>query len=928
MNRVEKEILQERQRFAGQVFALAASLVLFVLAIAQGLIYFASLRAAAPGHGMGAPALLQAWWQIMAIGLLALLGAGWKTYQAWKDSARRVGQLMDEKFAASKNRLEASAELSQSSDPLALAQRQETADYLDRNPTRRRSHVLALTTACGAMLLIVNGELATKCIGALQSAQTLAQAKKPDLPQAPVREPYAKIDVVAPESETRATPIEEVVVKGRADSDNGFSAVSLHASINGGDEKSIPIDPTQFNKGGETKFDQSLLLDELGAQPYDVVSYYLQGISRHATPLTVASQMQFIEVRPFREDVHKMKAGNGDSQDFAKLTWLISQQIIISKRTWILATNQLPPNNPAVVAETGKSGDAQDKIAAKTRELYQQMTEQGLPASIIDHISQAETSMHQAVDEIKKPALLAANPIQRHALGELVEATKNFIRVTADNPAQGSNPNAVNDPFKDRQKLPSPTGPAATNPIAKLDKLIKREQDIVKDLASTSSDAKTPDDSANPSQNAAPKGDQSAPNQPDPNADQSSTPSPGSPAPSPGSSEPQPAQNPAPGGQPSETASNSPAPGGQPSPGQSGSPLADEQSQIGKDLGDLQNQPETPASSNSAMSEAQEAAQRSADKLSAQDQAGALNDARTADAAMLRAEAAMETEAARQMRDALAQTQQQLHEAAQAQLKATNPADQAKVNDQAALARANLAQEKDQQTASGDQKLAQLADALAHDYDQSGIPDKLARLTTAANVKPEDRAAMANQLNKFADQIAARRLAMQTETQNLEDTLKRIDRVRDNMNSAHGTPEQQAQLAKELAADLNTAVSDANVLLPHDDQPHQGTGKSSAENADGAQENGTPHTYERPYVNVPIHPISPMAFQGLREPLTAFREEIEQRLAFLRDQGVLTYLNPDQSPEQYRAQVAAYYERISREAKAAVPNPPAQPASP
>ena len=342
----------------------------------------------------------------------------------------------------------------------------------------------------------------------------------------------------------------------------------------------------------------------------------------------------------------------------------------------------------------------------------------------------------------------------------------------------------------------------------------------------------------------------------------------------------------------------------------------------------MQNQPETPASSNSAMSEAQEAAQRSADKLSAQDQAGALNDARTADAAMLRAEAAMETEAARQMRDALAQTQQQLHEAAQAQLKATNPSDQAKVNDQAASARANLAQEKDQQTASGDQKLAQLADALAHDYDQSGIPDKLARLNNPTNANPGDQAAMANQLNKFADQIAARRLAMQTETQNLEDTLKRIDRVRDNMNSAHGTPEQQAQLAKELAADLNTAVSDANVLLPHDDQPQQGTGKSSAENADGAQENGTPHTYERPYVNVPIHPISPMAFQGLREPLTAFREEIEQRLAFLRDQGVLTYLNPDQSPEQYRAQVAAYYERISREAKAAVPNPPAQPASP
>jgi hypothetical protein len=364
--------------------------------------------------------------------------------------------------------------------------------------------------------------------------------------------------------------------------------------------------------------------------------------------------------------------------------------------------------------------------------------------------------------------------------------------------------------------------------------------------------------------------------------------------------------------------------------------MAQEQSKIGKELGDLQNAPDAAASADPAISEAQQAAQTSADKLAAEDRNGALNNAQMAEAAMLRARAAMEADASRQMRDALAQAQQHLQDAAQAQLNASSPSDQAHVKDQADAARNNLAQEQNHQAASGDPKLAHLTDGLVKQYDNSGIPQKLALLGAHPGSTPDDRAAAAEAMRKFGNLLSVERLSTQSETQNLEDTLKRIDRIQHNMNAAHGTAEQQAQLAQELQSDLNIALSDANALLPQDNQPNS-TGKAAGDdvghedNAGSAAIPAREHSLIPPsYLNVkaPTRPVSPIAFQALSQPLAAFRQEIEQRIEYLRSQTVLTYLNPDQSPEEYRAQVAAYYERISRETKAATSNPPTAVPSP
>lgn len=495
-----------------------------------------------------------------------------------------------------------------------------------------------------------------------------------------------------------------------------------------------------------------------------------------------------------------------------------------------------------------------------------------------------------------------------------------------------------------------------------LKKLIKREQDIVRDLASSASPLASPANPPEPdtgnkdpllahsdlipppsSGGAPPEQHPSPPSNPPPPGGGSSSgksmaadtpivPKPGQEIPPiPPQSPPDPSPATASDDKPFGKG-NAPQPPPQPGEGAGSKPgdspaalAAQAQADIAQELAQMQDQPGSEPGSNTPLGEAQAAAHASAAALAAGDRPGALNAARNAEAAMLRAHEALAEAAGAQMRDALAQAQQQLQDTAQAQRKALTPAAQAQVAQQAQAIQDALTRAREDQTASGDPQLASLADSLLRKYGDSGIPAKLEGLGRLSATSDGDRVGAADMMLKFAANMASSRLAMQSEAKNLEDVIKRIDRVQHNMDQSRGTPEEQAQFAQELNADLKTALSDANALLPPGDAPASGGSEGGTAPAD--ENEAYMHRTASGYVNAPIHPVSPAAFRGLREPLAALREEIVQRLDVLRNQEELTYLNPDQSPEEYRAQVAAYYERISREAHAAAPDA-AKPSSP
>ena len=119
-----------------------------------------------------------------------------------------------------------------------------------------------------------------------------------------------------PGRDTQASPIEEVYLEMRADDDYGVGDVRLVYSVNGGPEDTVPV----FQASGAPLTDVStghtLFLEEFGVEPGDLVSYY--AIARDNRTGSggepVASDMYFLQVRPFERTYRQGENQGGQSQ--------------------------------------------------------------------------------------------------------------------------------------------------------------------------------------------------------------------------------------------------------------------------------------------------------------------------------------------------------------------------------------------------------------------------------------------------------------------------------------------------------------------------------------------------------------------------------------------------------------------------------------
>ena len=115
------------------------------------------------------------------------------------------------------------------------------------------------------------------------------------------------IAINKPGGDYRASPIEEVTVGVKAGADFGLTHVSLHYSVNGGDEQTVNIlkQPGAKDAGGNA----TLNLEDFKLQPGDVVSLYATAKDAHAETKT---EISFIQVDPFeREFSQSQQSGGG-----------------------------------------------------------------------------------------------------------------------------------------------------------------------------------------------------------------------------------------------------------------------------------------------------------------------------------------------------------------------------------------------------------------------------------------------------------------------------------------------------------------------------------------------------------------------------------------------------------------------------------------
>src|SRR5262249_38347178 len=113
----------------------------------------------------------------------------------------------------------------------------------------------------------------------------------------------------------------------------------------------------------------TLYLDDLNLSDWDVVTYYAKADTEKEN--SFASEVYFLEVRPFREDILKLPGGQGGEayQRLNEISSLINRQEHVIRQTHQYV--QRPPEQENVrVQDRKKLEQAESDLRDSTRHLY------------------------------------------------------------------------------------------------------------------------------------------------------------------------------------------------------------------------------------------------------------------------------------------------------------------------------------------------------------------------------------------------------------------------------------------------------------------------------------------------------------------------------------------------------------------------------
>jgi hypothetical protein len=388
---------------------------------------------------------------------------------------------LDRRWSA-RNRLETVDALAFSAGPLAEAQRAETVAFLGSQMRPAAAAERPAVLVIAALLLLQ----AATCAWWRHGVRVQAAALVP-----PVPPPSAEITWKAPASEVKAAKIEELPLEAIAVSDSGLDGLRLEITVNGEPRKTVPLPAAPFDRPGAHPVSASICLDEVGVEPFDMVSYHLRAQRRHTSPLpATASPIQFIQIRPFREDAVEMKGVDaGRQRVLTAVLNLKAAQLAALKQNFVLANTELAVDNPLRREENDRVGHEQAELAAAARAMISALEEQSLPTDMVDLLTQASPLMEEAARLILKPDNAAAATGQERALGLLTKLEKNLIKAyfcpTPAQAAAASKPAA--DPFKEDQTFA--LKPRGQTPAGQLEALVRQQAEVVNDLSRPEADA-------------------------------------------------------------------------------------------------------------------------------------------------------------------------------------------------------------------------------------------------------------------------------------------------------------------------------------------------------------------------------------------------------------------------------------------------------
>jgi hypothetical protein len=383
---------------------------------------------------------LPVWW---AGGVLFTGGAALLVWFLCRKQMLASARKLDAQLAA-RNRIETAIALQADSSPIARAQREETAEFLQPLLPKRRPLWILIVAAVVVFVVHVATLLTWTRPWEASVPSSVPEEKPPKVPQ-------ASIQWKSPKSETRAAAVEEVPLEALADSTSGLQNLVLQVAVNGEPRSSTPIQADELAKPGKHGINASLYLDQLDVEPYDIVSYYLtaQRIDPRKLPETT-SPVQFVQVQPFRDDVREINSG-GEMVSYPLVLAIKAAQLRLLKENFVLTHTDVARDSAEWQQENVRVSEDQGLLEKKTAEVIQTMILQGEPAEIVNLLSQAQELMGKAVQNLSAMENAEALVPQGKALGLITAVEKYVAKVKAKSKAKAKY--NVSDPFADNKVL-------------------------------------------------------------------------------------------------------------------------------------------------------------------------------------------------------------------------------------------------------------------------------------------------------------------------------------------------------------------------------------------------------------------------------------------------------------------------------------------
>jgi hypothetical protein len=245
---------------------------------------------------------------------------------------------------------------------------------------------------------------------------------------------WGEVRITDPGTDLKVTKVDVVPLQIEAAANQALKKVGWYSTINGTGETNHDLPPPTEPR--YALYQPTIYLDELRLSDWDVMTYYAKANTEKDN--SFASEVYFLEVRPFREDILKLPGGeNGEAyQTLAEMSALINRQQHIIRQTH--QHIQKPPEQENLrVQDRMKLSDAEGDMRESADHLYAKMAaemENKPIGEALDNLAKGGKSLNQASTSLRNNVMNEAPMQERNALSELIAARKIFQKAVSDNP--------------------------------------------------------------------------------------------------------------------------------------------------------------------------------------------------------------------------------------------------------------------------------------------------------------------------------------------------------------------------------------------------------------------------------------------------------------------------------------------------------------